>query len=82
VITAPSTTSVAAASPAAVHRPRAAEPVVCAATDTGRALAETPGDADGDALLATLLSGGTRVPTGLTLGAALKPQSSRDAASR
>ncbi len=70
--TAARTSSVPAAIPAAVHRPRAAEPLGCAATGTAlgeaeaeaEAAAEEDADAEGAGLLAILLSGGTRVPTG------------------
>ncbi len=81
MITAASSTSVAAVIPAAVHSPREDEEAATgAAAAVDRGVAE-----DGCALAllaATWLSGGTRVPTGWTVGAALKPQSSSEAASR
>lgn len=80
MITAASTTSVAAVIPAAVHSPRDDEEDGAAATAVRPSVAVAVGvDALGEG---SWLSGGTRVPTGLTAGAALKPQSSSDAASR
>jgi hypothetical protein len=70
-----------AATAAAVHAPPEEEPVAAAAAcSPGPAAFTVPlGVAEA---CGTLLSGGTSVPTGCTVGAALKPQSSSDAASR
>jgi hypothetical protein len=78
-----STTRVAAVRPTAAHTPREEEDaVVSAAAETFAPLAEALGAGVAAVLGCTLLSGGTKVPTGCTVGAALKPQSSSEDASR
>ena len=80
MISTASTSAVPTVSPAAVHTPREEDEVVAAsAVDT--CVPGVAADADG-AGFGNWLSGGTSVPTGCAVGAALKPQSSSEAASR
>lgn len=84
-MTTPSSSAVPAASPTAVHSPPFEDAAVATAASAGRpavpAVPPAVPVAEG-AGRGSLLSGGTSVPTGRTTGAALKPQSSSEAASR
>jgi hypothetical protein len=80
VISTASTSAVPAVSPAAVHTPREEDEAV-AASAVDACVPGVAAEADG-VDFGSRLSGGTSVPTGCAVGAALKPQSSSEAAWR